>query len=301
VSDRGYSLVEMLISMAIMLTVFGGVCQLASPAHATALIQAELQDMEQRARIVADRLTRDLWLAGAGPIGVPRGGPLGARFTPILPIICCGAGADAPGSAFTDRVTIMYAPADAIQAVTATDISPGALLLSLAPGPSCLSPPLCGFADGDLLLVFDDSGSFDTFRIDLSSGLPMLLPRSSPYSATYTAGATAVRVISRTYFHDAISDRLFVSENEAAPQPIVDGVTAFRLQYRDSSGASLDVQLGDGPWRGGGGTVYDADLLRVRSVRVSFTIRSGLSGTGALSIPDLTSAIDVTLRNGGSG
>jgi prepilin-type N-terminal cleavage/methylation domain-containing protein len=300
-SDRGYSLVELLVSMAILLTVLSTVCQLASPAHATAIVQGELQEMQQRARVVADRLTRDLWLAGAGTLSAPRRGPLGSRFTPIVPAVCCGTNADPPGSSFTDRLTVMYVPHDAIEAVTAMDIAPDALFLALAPGPSCASPPLCGLADGDVIVVFDDSGSYDTFRLDLSSGLAVLVPRSIPYVTRYAAGATAAQAVSRTYSHDSSSDVLFVEEGDGAPQPMVDRVTAFQVEYRDESGASLGGQLGDGPWRGSGSTQYDVDLLRVRRVRVSFTIRSGLSGTGALRIPDLTSVINVTLRNAGSG
>jgi hypothetical protein len=74
----------------------------------------------------------------------------------------------------------------------------------------------------------------------------------------------------------------------------------LRFEYADAAGAPLDAQFADGPWLGAGATLYDADLRRVRRVRVSFGVGSGRRGTGALTIPDLKSAFDITLRNFGS-
>jgi len=300
VSERGYSIVELLISTAIMLAVVGSVCEIMSPAHATAVIQAEMQDMQQRARVVADRFTHDLSLAGAGPTSGSRRGPLMRYFAPILPRVCCGAAADPPNSASSNRLTIAYVPRGSPEALSSSAIGPDARRLDVAPGPSC--PPTaatCGFADGDVLVVFDDSGHYDVFKLDLASGVPMLDPITPTFETRYGAGATVCRVVVRSYYRDARSDQLFTADGDASPQPIVDRISALRVEYVDTSGTPLDVLLTDGPWRGSGSTTYDADLLRVRRIRVSYTIRSGLQGTGALHIPDLTSTFDVAVRNAG--
>jgi hypothetical protein len=71
--------------------------------------------------------------------------------------------------------------------------------------------------------------------------------------------------------------------------------------------------LTDGPWCGAGDTQFDADLLRVRRVRVSVRLQAGdtaVRGTDPLrfanpgsarrssqTVPDITVQIDVTSRN----
>ena len=299
-SERGYSFVELMVSLAILLAVLASVCQLASPAHATALIQAELQDMHQRARVLNDRLAFDLRLAGAGVGTGVRRGPLGAAFTAVLPAACCGSIADPPGTERADRLSVLYVPRGSPEALTASAISPGALRLDLAPAPSC-SSALCGFADGDLLVVFDGSGGYDLFTLDLSSGIAVLDPKTTPFVASYAAGATAARIVVRTYYRDAASNQVFVADAAGVPEPFVDRVADLRFSYADQGGSILDGHLGDGPWFGAGGSTYDADARRVRRVHVSCTIRSALPGSGPLSIPDLNSAFDVSLRNAPGG
>jgi len=297
VSEHGYSLVELLVSVAIMLTVLASVCQLASPAHATALVQAEQQDMQQRARVLADRLTFDVRMAGANTTTGTRTGAITSTFAPILPLACCGSLADPPGSVRTDRLTILYVPRGSPMATTGGDVAPGALQLDLAPASPCGTPPLCGFADGDVLVISDGAGCYDVFRLDLSSGVPMLTALSSPFTSHYAIGATVARVTVRTYLRDSSSDQVLVVQDGGAPEPLVDRVADLRFEYQDDSGGTLDGRLGDGPWVGAGASMYDADLRAVRRVRVSYSIRSGLGGTGALAIPDLTSSFEVVLRN----
>lgn len=301
-SERGYSLVELLVSVAILLTVLGSVCQLASPAHATALVQAELQDMQQRARVLADRLTFDLHLAGATTAIASPGGPLTLSFAAVLPAACCGSMADPPGTERSDRLTILYVPRASPVAITAAEISPGALSLDLAPNSACvMTTTVCGFADGDDLVVSDGTGRYDVFRLDMSSGAPLLEALTVPFTSIYAAGATVARVVVRTYVRDAATDQVFVVDRGGAPEPFIDRVADLRFEYGDDAGAPLDGRLGDGPWLGSGGSIYDGDLRRVRRVRVSYSIRSGLKGVGALNIPDLASTFELSLRNVAGG
>jgi hypothetical protein len=185
-------------------------------------------------------------------------------------------------------------------AVSAAPIGPDALRLDLAAGPSCPpSVPLCGFADGDLLLVFDDSGQHDVFRLTLASPAPALVPLDPAFDTRYGAGSTVCRVVLRTYFRDPGSSQLFTADGDGSAQPIVDRVTALRFDYVDAGGTPLNAVLTDGPWRGTGQASYDTDLLRVRRIRIAYTIQSGVKGNGLLRIPDLTSTFEITLRNAG--
>ena len=298
VNDRGFSLVELLVALTIVLVVFASVCDILSPAHATALVQAEMQDMQQRARVLTDRMTRDLRLAGAGLGSGTRRGSLEQHFAPVLPALCCGPSADPAGSAFRDRLTAVYEPYGSPEALLAAPVDPDSLRLDVTGSPSCASaPPACGFADGDVLAVFDDTGRYDFFTLVFAAGVPMLRPFTAAFDARYEPGATVCRVVIHSYLRDAVSSQLFAAEGVGAAQPFVDGVSALSFEYADAAALVPFPALADGPWLGAGATTYDADLLRVRRVRVSFSLRSALSGRGAMRLPDLTSSFDIAMRN----
>ena len=65
-TESGYSLVELLISSAIMLVVTGAVFGLVSPSQGTASTQPEVSDLQQRSRVASEVLFKELVMAGAG-------------------------------------------------------------------------------------------------------------------------------------------------------------------------------------------------------------------------------------------
>ena len=69
--DAGYSLIELLISTAIMITVTGAIFGLMNPAQGNAQAQPEVADMQQRMRIGSDALFKELVMTGAGSIRAP--------------------------------------------------------------------------------------------------------------------------------------------------------------------------------------------------------------------------------------
>ena len=64
--ESGFTLAEMLIASAIMLTVTAAVFSLMNPAQGIFKAQPEVSDMQQRLRVGVDTLTKDLVMAGAG-------------------------------------------------------------------------------------------------------------------------------------------------------------------------------------------------------------------------------------------
>ena len=108
-SDRGFSLVELLVSMAIMLAVSSSMLGLVNSARGAFEIDLERADMQQRARVSVDALIRDLVMAGRGG-QVPAVAPFRRGMT----------NEDVPGAAFADRLSIRYEPPDAGAAVTVT-------------------------------------------------------------------------------------------------------------------------------------------------------------------------------------
>src|SRR5437879_3680891 len=107
-NDAGFSLVEVLVATAIMLTITGGIFSVLNPSSDMFKAQPEVVDMQQRIRIGVDTLTRDLMMAGAGAYSGSQSGSLAGFFAPILP---SRQGSDpllddGPGVFKTDAITM---------------------------------------------------------------------------------------------------------------------------------------------------------------------------------------------------
>jgi hypothetical protein len=165
----------------------------------------------------------------------------------------------------------------------------------------------------------------------------------------FAAGAFASQVELHTYYFDSAMHQLRHYDGAQTDVPVVDNVVAAGFEYfgdplppaaprppaglanclYDAAGNSVSslpvlaiddgslarLPLGaltDGPWCGEGGTVFDADLLRVRRVRVTLRLQAapaGLRGSGAdyavsgisrralASLPDYSIVFDVSPRN----
>ena len=59
-AQRGFTLIEVLVSAAIAMAVMGAVFTLLAPVRGTYLAQLELTDMHQRLRVGIDALAHDL-------------------------------------------------------------------------------------------------------------------------------------------------------------------------------------------------------------------------------------------------
>ena len=106
---RGFSLIELLVSMAIVLAVTAAMFALVNPAHGVFDLELERIDMQQRLRASADALFKELLVAGAG-----RTNP------PVAPFRRGERNPDAAGSAFSDRLSIAYVPRDGTAADRST-------------------------------------------------------------------------------------------------------------------------------------------------------------------------------------
>ena len=84
-STHGFTIMEMLIATGIMMTVTGAVFTLMNPTQGTYKAQPEVSDMQQRMRVGADMLTKDLIMAGAGTYMGTSAGALYNYFSPIMP------------------------------------------------------------------------------------------------------------------------------------------------------------------------------------------------------------------------
>jgi hypothetical protein len=254
---NGFTFVEMVIAVAIMVTVTGTMLALMNPAHGVFKTQPALAEMQQRLRISVDAISRDLDMAGAGVESGSTRGPLASYFAPVLPFRRGFQAPDPPGTFRTDRISILYIPSRSSQGTTrlATE-DPGADLV-MNPQVGCpLSEPLCQFKVGTTAVVFDESGAHDTFRITGIVHAPAALQHANqPLAGTYKSGATVAPVVSVTYWLKTDASRstsnLMRYDGYQSDLPVADDVIGLSFEYfGDPRPPLLRALLTDptGPW-----------------------------------------------------
>jgi hypothetical protein len=164
----------------------------------------------------------------------------------------------------------------------------------------------------DSVVVFDDGGRFDFFKVtDVQGGSAVLSSLQQNAPSVYAAGAVVARAETHTYYLDAARRQMRHYDGDATDVPVVDNVVDLRFEYfgdpippvrpkpplgqanclYDAAGnpvggmsvlvaqggslAPLPLSmLNDGPWCGAGDNQYDADLLRVARVRVTVRVQA---------------------------
>jgi hypothetical protein len=349
--DAGFTLVETLVATVLTMAVAGAVLSLANPGMTIGHAQPEASDMHQRARVAADTLHRDLIEAGAGLDTGARAGSLVQFLPPIVPRRLGLAGADAPHVVRADAVTLTRAVAGFAQTTTASVVAGASASLVPVNGPPCApADALCGLAEGADALVFDELGNFDMFRVvGLLPGTADLRRHAAGAAHGYQPGAFVTAAETRIYYFDVVNRQLRVSDGYLSDAPVIDNVVGLTFSYfgdpepplapkppagtpnclydaagrvvgamprLSTAGGSLAplplAMLNDGPWCGGYGTQFDADLLRIRQVRVSLRVQTGkpqfraagalfaIPGTARQSsqlLPDYVVTLDVAPRN----
>jgi len=352
--EAGWSLVEVLVSLLIALVVSSAALAVAAAHLGRARTEPMAIDLQQRARGGADLLLRDLQLAGAGPSYGPSPGPLRDMFAPIVPRRMGLQGADPPSVARADAITLMYVAATPAQSALRQPLVSGGSSLSVDHLPQCPATDLlCALATGASVVVFDRAGHFDFFTITNAAGdVAQLRPWQAGHpSFAYAPGAGVSEAESHTYYFDAKNRQLRHFDGYLTDIPVVDEVVGLTFEYEgdplpprapkppvgtanclydaagtpwpglvnlpahDGSLATLPLSiLSDGPWCGDGDNTFDADLLRIRQVRVTLRLQVGnemmrgrsadfsIAGKGNDSrqlVPDYVARFDVAPRNMG--
>lgn len=346
---RGFTLVEVLVGSAISLAVIAVACLLAAEAQLAWRAASARVDLQQRARVTADLISRLLREAGAGPMSGPARANLIRGIPPVLPRRVGRRGAHPFNEFRTNAFTVIRAIAESEHGVLLTPVAPGTATLELSPGPCALTA--CGFADGVSLMLLDSSGRFDIFTVTAVEGMAVSVRHHGvDRAAAYAAGTPVVAVESASITLDASSRTLRLYDGDTTDLPLLDDVVDLKavyfgegeppvwprppdgeanclyaadgtyqsrlLPFLAAPGGLIELtsdMLTDGPWCGVGDTQYDADLLRVRRMRVSVRLQAGdaaVRGTdrarfanpgsarrSALFVPDVTVEIDVAPRN----
>lgn len=313
----GFTLVEVLIAVAIFMGAAGVLFHFAATSQRLAKAHPDAADVNQRLRVAAAMLARDLRHAGAGDAH-GRLGPLVNYFPPIVPARTGALSPDSELTAFSDRISIAFVPDGGWYTELGVDMaSPDVDVPINAATPGCPSGGLCGYLEDMGAAIIDTSklgAGYDLFTVTAALGALAHGPPNSPFSLAYVRGATAVvPMVHRVYYRDA-ANRLMVYDGFKTTFPLVDNVVDLQFAYfvdphpgsvalpADSLGncawaggdppASLMAPLGtatlapmpvarftDGPICGVSPKRFDADLLRIRRVRARIRVQAALESS----------------------
>ena len=354
-AESGYSLVEMLVATAIMLTVTGAIFGLINPAQGTAQSQPEQADLQQRMRVGSDKLFGELMMAGAGPYFGARTGSLLKFFAPLLPRRTGRLNTQARDVAEDDVITLAYVPNSFSQTSISQAMPPNSAELKVNEPPNCHGNPTkwdqCGFQIGDTVVIFDSLGNWETFTItQVQNDAAHLQHRGQQFNTRFEAGSTVTQIVNFTYYRDRTTNQLMRYDGNLTDIALVDNVVDLDFDYfgdvnpplypkptlgsanclYDAAGAYTSAMptlaadegslamlpktmLNDGPWCGSDTNEFDADLLRVRKVRVTLRMQvaspslrgadgalfanPGKSQGGNRLVPDYLVRFDISPRN----
>ncbi len=323
--NRGFTLVEMLISTAIMLGVVGTIFTVVDPGRGISKTQPEVADMQERMRIAADSIEKDLLMAGAGTYSGTLAGALANFFPPILPMRMGSLSPDPEMSYFNNRISIAYVPDTASQTDVSSTMPSTSAEVKVKAQPGCPEvipmDNLCGFKEGMRVLIFDDTGTYDFFTITQvqTTGTEGHLQHNNTLNASKdlskayseTEHARIAMVETHVYWQNQPGSKLHHYDGAIEDLPIVDNSVQVRFTYfgdpnpplaprpvtgtanciinaagnpilpvLPSNGSSLveltEGMLTDGPACGTAPNRFDADLYRVRKVRVDLRMQAGL-------------------------
>jgi hypothetical protein len=235
--EHGFTLVELMVSSSLTLCVAAAIFAAIGSTGNSFSVQSESADMQQRLRVAALALSKDLAMAGAGTDGGPAPAPLIESFAPVLPYHLGRSGGDAAGTFRNDAVTVIYVPSRLAQATVHHALPAQSTGIHIDIVPGCpLTDAVCGFSAAPVAMIFDDSGSFDRFTVAGVEGALLQLQHSLPDSSkVYAPGSRIVGVVSRSYFlrpDRAAAQQLVRDDGDGGPVvPVADHVVQLGFEY----------------------------------------------------------------------
>jgi hypothetical protein len=259
VRERGFSLIEMTMSMGLMLVVTAGIFSLVNPSQGNFVAEPEVADMQQRTRVATDTLFKDLVMAGAGSYSGQNPMALSFFFAPVMPYRQGRLLDDPAGTYRSDTITLLYVPPTTAQTSIRDAMPAQSAELKVEADPGC--PPkkadqLCGFEEGMSVLIYDDSGSYDTFTVTNVQDEALHLQHNlDDLSKSYGPGSKIVQIRSHTYYlkTDIATKtyQLMHYDGGVNDIPVVDNVVALEFEYYgDPQPPLMKKGLADpiGPW-----------------------------------------------------
>jgi len=237
-SCRGFSLVELMVALAIALLVTSAVFAMLNPAGGAFQVQPEAADTLQRLRAATDALRRDVMSAGSGASTARSPYPSALIAAAIFPARIGRRSPDAAGT-FRDTVLSFWSvSAAAPQAALAAPLASVSGAATISAGPGCADQDLsCGFRSGMLAAVFGRSGAWDLFSITDAQGPVLTLQHNLRDSAfVFAAGDTIAAATARTYFFrddrsTGVPQLMRYDAGGGPDTPVIDHIAYGRFEY----------------------------------------------------------------------
>jgi hypothetical protein len=233
----GFSLVELLIVALIGILLMGLGFMLLQSGQASFDVELERADVQQRVRSGMETITRNLSLAGGGlRYGAGHRLP-GLPMASVFPYRHGTSRPDVPGVFKSDTITVLYSLPDSPAQTTIQQpraASSGTAAINLDAGCPHQNGA-CGFSAGMNVLVFDETGSFDAFRLTAVQPGLLQMDHVMPDTAhSYPAGSHIVEAAMATFTirKDAAADTYQLLRDEgSAFDPVVDHVAGLAFEY----------------------------------------------------------------------
>jgi prepilin-type N-terminal cleavage/methylation domain-containing protein len=241
-NERGFTLIEMIVAMALLVTVTGAIFSMLDPSRTAYRVQPEVAELQQRLRVGTQFLVNDLMMAGAGsPAGTPHVGTLTNFFAPIQPYRIGMVDSDTQNGVFyrNDAITIMFIPPHAAQTTLSEAMPQPSSELKVNVQPNCpVADPLCGFKEGQRIIIFDETGAYDDMTLTEVHGAALHLQHNKSVdgnvlSKAYTPANNAqiAQISQQTYWFNAATNQLMYYDGDQRDEAVVDQVVELVFEY----------------------------------------------------------------------
>jgi hypothetical protein len=240
-SDAGFTILELVISVSIMLAVTGTVFSLMNPSQGIYQTQPEVADVQQRLRVGVDAIQKDLVMAGAGTYMGAAAGALTNFFAPVMPFRIGEIESDQAKGVYyrPDAISVMYVPPSPAQTTLRAGMPMTSAELKVDAMLNCGSnrkEALCGFEEGMRVIIFDPTGAFDWMTItNVQDAALHMQHNRDKLTNSYGTNAAITQVATHTYYLHSDDDtktwQLRHYDGDQIDLPVLDDVVKLEFQY----------------------------------------------------------------------
>lgn len=237
VASGGFSLVELLVALAVSTLVTAGVFAMLDPATGAFSMEPDAADVVQRGRTIVDAVLRDVASAGGAPM-IASVASRRRQAAAVFPYRLGRRSPDLPGIVDTSRLAFWGVDPTGPQAPLASPLASASGSTSIAFGPGCHDGvPTCGFDVGMTVAALSHSGIVDLYSITGISGATVMLQHNQADAArVYPPGQTilvAVRLATYFFRRDSLTGigqlRRYDGDN-GADTPVTDHVESLSFE-----------------------------------------------------------------------
>lgn len=272
-NERGFTLVEAIVSLGVMGIVLASAMGVVAGLPRQAAQWEEAADARQRLRVIDGRGAR--LASGAAPFSV-RAGATDIRVPAVWPRRLGLIDAGAPGDVTPHAVTFLSRAGAQRMLRLDEPLAAAGGTVSVRAAAGCGAAAACRVSQGDIVLGVSAAGDLGLFRVSAVSArltLDVLMR-----GAAFPAGSVLVPVtMASLSFADG---ELRVYDGYRSDAAVVDGLAGHAMTFEPP-----DLSLHDGPWQGTGPLAFDADQLQVRAVTTESVLAGHrVPGQGALLV-----------------